>query len=149
MYLKTQYYIFLSGEEGYLWQEEDFERKWCATFDYEGTCWYGLETGSCRSDQIYLSKCDNDYRQSFLFEKLDNDEVLIKLGNRENKCWTRSSRSIYLRSCDPTDRLQRWFAPNGSFDGPRFEISQKGFESQCVANDHHPKAGKYCIPFKY
>jgi len=73
---------------------------------------------------------------------LPNDEVLIQLANGDNECWERSGRRIFVEQCDSGNSRQRWFAPNGSFDGRRFEISQRGFTSQCVTNDHHPKTAE-------
>lgn len=70
-------------------------------------------------------------------------EVLIKLGNGSNRCFERYRREIFLNTCDETNAYQKFFALNGSFDGSRFEMSQKGFTSQCVTTAHHPKAGKY------
>lgn len=127
--------------------QETRERKWCMTFDYDGypgtgKCWYGQDSRPCSQDQIHLSKCSNDHRQRFLFVDLDGGEALIKVGNGENKCFQRNRRSIFLRTCDANNSLQRWYAPNGSFDGHRFEISQKDFGTQCVTTAHHPKAGK-------
>lgn len=122
--------------------------KWCIYSDYDGfpgsgTCWYGLDDARpCRSDQMYVARCGSDYRQAIIFEVLDDGEVLIKLGNGENKCWERNRREIFLRTCDQNNSLQRWFAPNGSFSGSRFELSQRGYERQCVSTAHHPKAGE-------
>ena len=117
------------------------------TFDYDGypgtgQCWYGTDSRPCSQDQIHLSKCSNDNRQRFLFVELAGDEILIKLGNGQNQCLQRFKREIFIRTCDANNSMQRWYAPNGSFDGRRFEISQKDFSTQCVTNAHHPKAGK-------
>ena len=122
--------------------------KWCAMFDYDGypgpgKCWYGLDAMECNPEESYIAKCGNEIRQRFLFVKVNDEEVLIKLGNGDNTCWERNGRAIFLRDCDSSNSLQRWFAPNGSFDGERFEISQKGYERQCVSTAHHPKAGEY------
>lgn len=134
-------------QQGYVWQEETKERKWCAMFDYDGypgsgKCWYGLDTMTCSSQESYIAKCGNENRQRFLFVDLAGGEILIKLGNNDNECWERSSRAVKIRQCDANNPLQRWFSPNGSFNGQRFEISQKGFENQCVSTAHHPKAGE-------
>ena len=121
--------------------------KWCATFDYDGYpgpgyCWYGDDSDDCNSNQVYLAKCGNERNQRFRFVDLSNGEVLIQLANNDNECWERSNRRIYVERCDSNNSRQRWYAPNSSFGGSRFEISQRGFSSQCISNDHHPKAAE-------
>ena len=107
-----------------------------------GSCWYGLEKNDCNPEEVYIAKCNNDPRQRFTFLNVGNEEVLIKLGNGENRCFQRQRRAIVLDQCDENNSLQRFFAPNGSFDGIRFELSQRGFSSQCVSTAHHPKPGE-------
>lgn len=121
--------------------------KWCMTYDYDGypgtgKCWYGTESRDCSVDQIHISKCEDDKRQRFVFVELSDEEILIKLGNDANSCLERDGRSIFIRTCDASNYLQRWYAPNGSFNGDKFEISQKKKSAQCVSTIHHPKAGE-------
>jgi len=148
----------LYWEEGYMWQESPLESFWCVTRSYEGVdkkerCWYGLDLEKCQEDQLYIATCSSsDIRQGFVFLPTTisgNAEILIQVaappsdGMYVNQCLQRDGTQIYLQTCDETIAEQRFFAPNGSFaDGDKFELSQIGRESQCVSNDHHPKAGE-------
>ena len=69
------------------------------------------------------------------------EEALIMTGDGE-RCFQRKEREISLQKCDSNNQLQRWFALNGSLDGKKFELSQLGYTSQCITNDHHPKSGE-------
>lgn len=116
-------------------------------YDYDGLpgsgkCWYGKERRNCRSDQMYMAKCNSDVRQKFSFLKVSNGEALIRVGNGKNLCFERDDREIFLRTCDSGNERQRWFSPVGSFDGPRFELSQRRLSSYCMTQDHHPKPGE-------
>ena len=117
--------------------------------------------------EMHIAKCRDapgnyiDAQQSFVFVEVTSStptlaqgsleskviskdtEVLIKLGNGENLCWERWQRAVFLEPCDRNNSLQRWMAPNGNFNGNKFEISQKNFQHQCVSNDHHPSLGTY------
>ena len=116
-------------------------------YDYDGLpgdgkCWYGRLRTKCRSDQVYMAKCDTkEKRQQFRFVHLDNEQVQIKLGDG-NLCFERQSSQIFLEKCDSDNKYQTWFAPNGSFDGRRFEVSQKSRSGSCMTQDHHPKPGE-------
>ncbi|CAB9509454.1 expressed unknown protein [Seminavis robusta] len=137
----------LYWEDGYYWQEETRERKWCAVFDYkglpgDGRCWYGRQRRACRPDQVYVTKCKDEYRQYFRFVKLGSNLVQIKLGDGRNLCFQRVSTQIFLRTCDEKNKYQQWYAPNGSFDGSKFELSQHSNPRQCMTQAHHPKAGE-------
>ena len=116
----------------------------CATYHYQhnGKCWYGRKSKTCRNDQVYIAKCNQYKGQRFMFVKVSGNEVLIKVGDGRNLCFERYSREIFLRTCDSSKERQRWFAPKGSFDGPRFEVSQHSLSNQCMTQDHHPKAGE-------
>jgi hypothetical protein len=88
---------------------------------------------------MYVTRCGDDIDQRFKFIETTSDEILIKVGNGENKCWERDGSAVILRPCDENNSLQRWFTPNGSYGGSRFEFSQRGFDSKCVSTVHHPK----------
>lgn len=132
-----------------MWQDETIEREWCMQYNYDGypgtgQCWYGDEASECRNEHVYVGMCiTGEPRQWFTFIDLGNssgvDEILIQTGDGE-RCFERWEREIWLEPCDPSNSLQRWFALNGSFDGPRFEISQLFYDTQCITNDHHPKS---------
>jgi len=122
---------------------------WCAAFDYEGYdgeggCWYNnTNWGTCNATQLYISECKDADNQQFTFVPLANDAVLIQpYQDSENRCLERFETEVELRTCDAQNSMQQWIALNGSFDDYRFEISMKGFTSQCMASSHHPKAGE-------
>ena len=119
-------------QEGYFWQEESFERKWCMRC-LGGVCGVG--------DQIFIEACDDNGVQRFDFEYVSSDEVLIKLSGT-NRCLQRSNRNIFVRNCSSTTSLQKWWAKVGQFNGDRFEISQKSAPDMCVTQPHHPKSGE-------
>lgn len=119
-------------------------------------CWFGEDEIDCRSDQVYISLCGargfSPQQQAFLFVPISgsNDESLIQVADvRDQRCWERSKREIYLSACNASNPLQRWWANNGTdffASDNKFEISQVNFTKQCVSNDHHPKPGEYCRP---
>lgn len=116
-------------EEGYFWQEESFERKWCMR----------CRGGSCGTgDKLYIENCSDDGVERFDFDYINSDEVLIKLHGTD-RCLERAGRDIYIRSCNSGNSLQRWWAKTGEFDEYRFEISQLTATNLCVTQRHHPK----------
>ncbi|CAB9518566.1 expressed unknown protein [Seminavis robusta] len=132
--------IKLYWEEGYYWQEERFERKWCAAYNYDRSyCWYGDDWDDCEDDELYIDDCDDHYDFDHRFVEVGNDEVLIRLAY-EDRCWQRSGSRIYLRPCDSGNSNQRWITLGGCFGCDRFELSQRGLDNRCVSNDHHPKS---------
>lgn len=107
----------------------------------DGRCWYGQKRLKCHDDQLYIARCKKIPEQMFLFVYLSGGEVLIKLGNGQDRCLERKNRDIYLRPCNQHNDKQRWYAPNGNFRSSRFEVSQRGYMGQCMTQDHHPKPG--------
>ena len=109
-----------------------------------GKCWYGLDVLPCNSDHVYTAKCNEDERQEWVFEYVNNDEVIIK-SPYDNRCMMRSGINIVLRPCNSANYLQRFFAIRGSFEEYRFEISQKSATRYCLNQAHHPKPGKRTV----
>jgi hypothetical protein len=124
------------------------ERHYCAMHRYEGPrgdgyCWYGKERRRCRSEQVYIDRCSDSSRQRFRFLMYSNGEVQIKVAD-ENKCFERvGDDEIYLRPCDSNQSLQRWYAPNGDFNGRRVELSQRSR----VSPHHERKHGTFISLF--
>ena len=141
----------LYWEQGYDWQEEYIERKWCMMWDYDGfpgtgKCWYGLETLPCNPEEVYIAKCNTDPRQRFNLLVLppgaSNEETfLIQVPNR-GSCLEMKGNSIFLRPCDLQSPLQQWKAINGSLTGRRFEVVPSTRPTHCVTQAHHPKPGE-------
>lgn len=124
----------------YRWQEENFDRRWCASYDYPRSyCWYeSSDKRSCKSDEMYIDKCGNSrYKQEFELVEFGNEEALIKVAGQD-RCWTRRGDLIKLEPCDylgGNDR-QLFDARDGDFNSNRFEIRNSG---RCVTTHHHPK----------
>lgn len=119
----------LYWEQGYFWQEETFERKWCMR----------CRGGSCSlGEKLYIEECDDSGVQRFDFDDLGSDEILIRL-HGTSRCLERSNKDIFVRNCDSGKSNQLWWAKVGGFDEYRFEISQKSATNLCVTQRHHPK----------
>lgn len=136
----------LYWQEGYMWQDESFERKWCVMRDYRGQpgtgkCWYGLDSLSCNPEHTYTAKCNNDERQEWQFEYVNDSEAIIKVPG-ENRCMMRQGIEIVLRPCNSANHLQRFFAIRGGLEDYRFELSQKTATRFCLNQAHHPKPGE-------
>ena len=119
----------------------------CAMRDFDGypgrgKCWYGLEVRGCNPDHVYTAQCNDDERQQWVFEYVNDSEVLIK-AKGENRCLYRQGTDIYLQACNPGNSDQRFFAIRGGFSDYRFEISQKSATRYCLNQAHHPKPGEY------
>jgi len=138
-------------EKGYVWQNETFEREWCMMYNYDGypgtgLCWYGDQNLTCAQDHVYVGKCIEAPQMWFTFVNVASprnglDERLIMTGDGK-RCFERKDRLLLLKPCNPYSTQQRWYALNGGFNESKFEISQLGYSSQCITNDHHPKSGE-------
>ena len=106
-----------------------------------GRCWHGEVTEPCSRDELYIATCNNDKRQRFSIMFVDSDEAMIKVAY-DNRCFQRNGNSIELRSCDPTNDLQRWVSPRGAFYQRRFEIANPSLRDYCATQEHHPKPGE-------
>ena len=106
-----------------------------------GKCWYGLDVMPCNPDHVYTAKCNDDKRQEWVFEYVNDSEAIIKVDG-EDRCLHRSGVNIVLRPCNSGNKYQRFFAIRGGFDEYRFEISQKSATRYCLNQAHHPKPGE-------
>lgn len=151
----------LFWQEGYRWQNETYDRKWCMISDYDGfpgngVCHYGNDVLDCNRDHLYIGKClPHDTRQWFMMEGLgarfsgseEDPEVMIRTW--DGRCVQRQHNAIRLtKNCNPRDQTQRFFAVRGKFDlgdqNNRFELGQyRGYTHEsCVTTAHHPKSGE-------
>ena len=86
--------VQLYFENGYEWQGKAYEyEQFCWMHSYEGypgygKCYYGLDSGPCEADAIYLAECNNDNRQQWTFVELRNEEFQIKAVSN-GKCMQR------------------------------------------------------------
>jgi hypothetical protein len=124
----------LYWEEGYFWQEERIERKWC--MQCRGGCRIGKD--------LKIVDCDGGRRgnpDNFRFIQHSGGEIQIQEDSSE-LCFQRSGRDISLQRCNSGNSNQRWVATSGGFGGRRFQISPKGRRGDCVTQRHHPKDGE-------
>lgn len=154
----------LYWQQGYYWQEETFERKWCMRCENNLDCQAG--------EKLFLGECANSWQKTAYFNLIsygDHEFVQIqvisadgtKRKSRQRRkrngrsssdlCLERSNgRHVTLQQChiDARDE-QLWRAPQGSFrdvrkSSNRFELSQSlfGGRNYCLTNHHHPKYGE-------
>jgi hypothetical protein len=148
----------LHWENGYRWQGETVERKWCMMYHYNGWpgsghCWYDQTVKPCNPEEIYIATCNNDPRQRFNIIVLpnsneDGNEIFLVQVPSTNLCFERNNKSIFLRECDSASDLQQWIAINGRLTGEKFEITSVSKDTHCVTQAHHPKAGEVVELFR-
>ena len=137
--LLSNVHIKLFWQQGYDWQGEHFERKWCLRCD----------TGHCNPGvKVLIHQCDL-VNQVFDITPVSSNQdtgYLIKTAsNVPNMCMERDPVTlnlIYMQVCDPTNHMQHWMAQNGTFDSARFQITQKDYTHYCVTDRHWPKDGE-------
>ncbi|CAB9513036.1 expressed unknown protein [Seminavis robusta] len=139
--------IQLYWEEGYMWQDVDYEfEQFCMMHTYRGfpgfgTCFYGTSIGWCQDDAVYIAKCTGDRRQKWTFEPLTNGEFQIKALSKGTCMELIDERQIRLRDCDHSNARQRWYTPGSTNDDVKFAISQAS-SNLCMGQLHHPKSGE-------
>ena len=129
--------IKLYWEEGYYWQEEDFERPWCLRCKDNFNCKEG--------EKLYLGYCGKWSKSAFFkFFPVDGGskvQIVMKNLFDDPLCIERNHRQIRLQKCDFSNEFQHWIV--GTSDVRRFEIIQNvGGVQWCLSNHHHPKCGE-------
>ena len=126
--------IRMYWEEGYCWQEENFERPWC----------WECEGSSCgKNDMIVTMKCKSTSKQRFVYEEVKSNGMVIggkiKPYTRQDLCFERTRVNAYqLKTCDSnTNQIIVGFALDG-----RFELHPYGIEEKCLTQHHHPKSNE-------
>jgi hypothetical protein len=124
-------------EQGYHWQEQNWEQEWCIQCD---------GNGCSEGDNLYISTCD-DNSDWFQFKNLTNGVTQVKAATT-NLCmeWV-GSRDVELHTCDASNERQKVTAGEGSFYGGRFELDTYAQEGGCLSQDHHPKDGEQIYRF--
>jgi hypothetical protein len=107
----------------------------------QGKCWYGLDVLPCNPEYVYTAKCNDDERQQWQFDLLDNSETLIRAVGTD-QCLERDGVNVALRTCNSFLDTQRFFAIRGGLSEYRFELSMKTATRFCLNQAHHPKAGE-------
>ncbi|GKY93226.1 hypothetical protein MPSEU_000290300 [Mayamaea pseudoterrestris] len=117
-------------QQGYYWQEETRERKWCMR------CVNGSR--NCGEGQgLEITNCDSSDVANWEFVSGPNGSRLIKLQS-SNLC-IRWGRWLILDSCDSSDSRQQFALPGS---GSRFEIQPASDSNACVTQSHHPREGE-------
>lgn len=124
--ISKDYGLKMYWEPHYMWQEENFDRRWCMECR-DGKCDYG--------DKTIIHTCERAFSQRYDFILINNDYNMIRL-HGTNLCFERISMDIFLYDCDLTNRRQHWVA---DFRRDKFEIKPLGLSSHCVTQRHHPK----------
>lgn len=116
-------------EEGYCWQEEySRERKWC------WECANGCKVGGI----LWWQKCVDVKDQKFTYLP-DINGGRFKTAYHD-LCLTRVSTTQYVLQPCSDNRAQ--VIVGFRDDGKPFELMPLGDDSQCINQDHHPKAGE-------
>jgi hypothetical protein len=127
--------IKLYWEEGYNWQEEWIERKWCLE----------CSSGRCGTDvDIVIRKCDSDTTRFEFVDSGDGQQVQVKVAGQDNLClelMESNNRDIKLQNCVTGSRRQLFTAGPGDFNGDRFELQNVQIAG-CLSNPHHPYDGE-------
>jgi hypothetical protein len=114
-------------QEGYYWQEENFERKWC--FDCRSGCNTNVE--------IVIRECGGRTR----FEFVGSGQVQVKVSGKDLCLELMSNnRDIRLQKCSSTSR-QKFTAGLGDFNGKNWEL-QPAASRGCLTQPHHPRYGE-------
>lgn len=129
----SSFYLKLYWEQGYYWQEESFERKWC--LDCTGS---GCDAG----DSMIIVDCDKDSPTKLVFV-FYGSEFQIQISGK-NLCFElKSDKSIKLASCSSSSSVQRFIGQNGNPSGSgRFEIFPTTRSGYCLTQRHHPRHGE-------
>ena len=121
-------------EEGYYWQEEDFERRWCLN----------CQSGSCEEgDALDIQKCaDGSDEQRFIYEEVPGSGGgRIKPFTRQDLCWTSLGDDRSGHELTPCDLNCRQIILGLQYEG-RFEMNPNGRINDCLVQHHHPKKGE-------
>jgi hypothetical protein len=115
-------------QEGYYWQEESFERKWC--FQCRSSCNVGVE--------IAIRECSNSNTK---FQFVGSGQVQVKVVDKD-LCMELMSDNvkITLQKCSSSSR-QKFTDGPGDFNGQKFEL-QTVAVAGCLSQPHHPRDGE-------
>jgi hypothetical protein len=129
----SSFRIKMYWQQGYYWQEERIERKWCLDCR-SGRCGSGVE--------ITIRKCDSGNTR-FEFVGGSGGQVQIKVTGQDLclELMESNNRDIKLQKCTTGSRRQLFTAGPGDFNGSRFEL-QPVQVAGCLSQPHHPRDGE-------
>ena len=132
--LQSSFQLKMYWQEGYCWQEEWIERRWCMSCQ-------GRSCGS--GERLWLQACNAaDSTQKFKYVPVNGSGGGQLMTASTNLCLERiSDTSFKLNSCLSTKTSQIYLGINTN--GSPFEINPKNSAKKClVNNDHHPRASE-------
>ena len=128
--LQAEYFqLKLFWQEGYFWQEETRERRWCA--ECEGLC----EAGR----RVLIQVCDNENeKQRWIFTNNKMSPHIAK-----NLCMTFSNRrDIILSSCNSRRNARQAFDVIRQYHGKVRDAYEFIVKGRCLTQHHHPKSNE-------
>ncbi|GKY93759.1 hypothetical protein MPSEU_000343100 [Mayamaea pseudoterrestris] len=143
----------LYWEEGYFWQGETFDRKWCMKCDdVKPECFAGQSVFSTECVTNVTAWEYTPWQFVYLpsgafYMKILPSDLCLTLGNVTD---IRSTLSV--QECSPYDDRQLFFAQNGqAVRGDKFEIHPALYQDKCLDIVHEPKFGErvFAWPCEY
>jgi uncharacterized membrane protein YgcG len=121
----TVFQLKIYWQEGYCWQDEWNERRWCLQ----------CEGSSCgENDYLLIRECSSSSKQRFVYQ-----DGKLKPNTSQDLCWTRTGRNAHqLKSCGNNDKQ----LINGLKYSGNFEMHPNGYPDDCLTQQHHPKDGE-------
>jgi hypothetical protein len=118
----TVFSLKMYWQEGYCWQEEWDERKWCLR----------CQGSSCNeNDYLLIETCSSSSKQKFVYQG-----EKLKPYTRQDLCWERTGRNAHqLKTCSSSSKQ---IIKGLKFDG-NFEMHPNGYPDDCLTNPHFPK----------
>jgi hypothetical protein len=122
--------IKMYWEEGFCWQDEWRERKWC----------WQCEGGNCNEgDKIELRVCSGSSRQRWKYHSAGGGRVRFSPLSRNDLCFEmQSEKRGRLAKCDDNNRDQEFTGFEDS--GGEFELFPSGQSDRCLTQEHDPKS---------
>lgn len=135
--LRIVFMLKMHWEEGYCWQLESKERKWCLK----------CEGNNCKkNDYLEIDECDvHEDTQWFVYESIhaDNREIKLKPWSDQSLCLTRTGDTdLQLEPCSNDyldDEGRDTQVLIGFKESGEFELHPKGRRHDCLVNDNHCK----------
>ncbi|GKY93486.1 hypothetical protein MPSEU_000316100 [Mayamaea pseudoterrestris] len=124
-------------QEGYRWQQETFERKWCMRCD--------SSQQECASGRgIYVTNCDADMTTNWEYLNLADGSFSLRLRDADLCMQANGFARVTVEPCDLSNPSQNWRGVNGVAEfNNRFELRAQPYPNDCVTQQHHPRQGEF------
>ena len=131
---KDTFRFKLYWQEGYYWQEKDYE--------FQKFCVQCLGERCSEGENLRVTECDEE-NTKFQFINQVRNETQIYIPD-DDKCLEARPEELNWRveECDDSNVSQRfWAGPEGNFNGERFEFRPLSVAALnvCMVQRHHPK----------